>query len=205
MLDRVELEKIGLKYDRDVVLKSVTAHLHPCVVYGISGPNGSGKSTLMQIISGNLSPDRGCIQHFSNRDLIPADLVYKEMSFSAPYIRIPGALKLREVLDFSGKMKPWRNGLHSSAILALSGLEESADKKIKDFSSGMKQRVKLLLSVLQDSSLLLLDEPTTNLDDRAKAWFKDLLAAHSEDRIVLIASNETEDLDLCSEIILLPS
>lgn len=205
MLDRVELQKVGLKYGKDPVIKSVSTVLELNTLTGIAGPNGSGKSTLMQIISGNLSPSRGTVKFLNSGTPLPDEDIYKHMSYAAPYVDIPGELKLLELLQFTGRLKPWRNQYTAEEILLLSGLEQAAEKKLKDFSSGMKQRAKLTLALLQHTSLVLLDEPTSNLDDTAKKWFIELLDKHRAQRIVLIASNEREDLALCDRILQLPS
>ena len=205
MPDRIELKNVGLRYGSDAVLKSINAVLETETVVGVTGPNGSGKSTLLKIISGHLSPTRGRIDFFSANIPIPVAELYHQLTFSAPYIEIPDQMKLRELLNFTSKIKPWRDGWNDDSILELSGLEKSADKKIGDFSSGMKQRTKLLISIMQQSSLLILDEPGTNLDVKAKEWYRNLLSENMKGRVVVIASNEDFDLEPANRWIQLPA
>ena len=205
MPDRIELKNVGLRYGSDAVLKSINAVLETDTVVGVTGPNGSGKSTLLKIISGYLSPTRGRIDFFSANNLIPVAELYHQLTFSAPYIEIPDQMKLSELLSFTSKIKPWRDGWNDDSILGLSGLEKSADKKIGAFSSGMKQRTKLLISIMQQSSLLILDEPGTNLDVKAKEWYCNLLNENMSGRIVVIASNEDFDLEPANRWIQLPA
>ncbi|TVQ45069.1 MAG: ATP-binding cassette domain-containing protein [Saprospirales bacterium] len=205
MPDRIELKNVGLRYGLDAVLKSINAVLETDTLVGITGPNGSGKSTLLKVISGHLSPTKGRIDFFSANNKIPIAELYQQLTFSAPYIEIPDQMKLRELLSFTSKIKPWRDGLNDDSILELSGLEKSADKKIGAFSSGMKQRTKLLISIMQKSSLLILDEPGTNLDTTAKEWYLNLLSENMHGRIVVIASNEDFDLKPANRWIQLPA
>lgn len=206
MLSHLELEKIGVQFGRSAVLKSVSCTFHQNTISGIAGPNGSGKSTLLKIISGNLSPGKGQIQYYAQTGTtISKDDLYCHLSFSAPYMELPEELKFRELLDFVGSLSPWKDGLKTSDLLEISGLEPFADKKIKEFSSGMKQRAKLVSTILRQTDLLLLDEPTTNLDQKAKSWFFELLDQHGENRIVILASNEEGDLSICEQLIQLPS
>ncbi|TVR86729.1 MAG: ATP-binding cassette domain-containing protein [Saprospirales bacterium] len=205
MPDRIELEKIGLNYGASVVLNSVNLTLTNPSVTGIAGPNGSGKSTMLKIISGNLSPSRGKIIFHSGSNEIPDENIFEHLSFSAPYIDLPEALKLGEFFSFCGNLKKWKGGLNTGQVLKMSGLERFEKRKISNFSSGMKQRAKLTAAILQDTSLLILDEPGTNLDTKAKSWMYKLLKRYLDDRIVIIASNEGSDLEHCSRIIQLPS
>jgi ABC-type multidrug transport system ATPase subunit len=202
---RITLEGIGLNYGPSVVLNNVSYTFENPSVTGVAGPNGSGKSTLLKIISGNLSPSRGKITFFCAGEALPEEEIYTILSFAAPYIALPGELKMKELLKFCAQLKPWRPGLDTGKVMKYSELERFRERKIVHFSSGMKQRLKLAIAILQKSSLLILDEPGTNLDDRAKQWFSDLLKKNMDDRAVVIASNEKSDLQFCSDFIHLPS
>ena len=205
MLDRIELKNIGLRYDSDAVIKSINAVIEIGDIIGVTGPNGSGKSTLLQIISGHLSPTKGEIGFFHGMEKIPISDAFNHLSYAAPYIEIPEQIKLQELLKFTSKMKPWKKGWNNEGILEISGLKKAAEKKIGDFSSGMKQRTKLLIAIMQQSPLLILDEPGTNLDQQAKQWFLELLAKNLENRMVIIASNDAFDLEPANRWIQLPS
>lgn len=205
MIHQLQLKSIGLRYGRSVVLKSVShCFERPCCT-AIKGPNGSGKSSLLKIIAGNLTPGSGELEFSSQSGIIPQEKIFSELTYAAPYIELPGELSFREILAFCSHQKKWRNNLNIAEVIEISGLKKSVDKRIADFSSGMKQRVRLVLAILQESSLLILDEPGTNLDENARSWFLELLKKNMEDRITIIASNEAYDLQLCSSEIPLPA
>lgn len=111
MPDRIELEKIGLNYGASVVLNSVNLTLTNPSVTGIAGPNGSGKSTMLKIISGNLSPSRGKIIFHSGSNEIPDENIFEHLSFSAPYIDLPEALKLGEFFFLLRQSKEVERGV----------------------------------------------------------------------------------------------
>ena len=99
---------------------------------------------------------------------------------------------MTESIEFQEKFKPFQSGLTTKQIIELTGLEKSKDKQLKYYSSGMKQRVRLALAVLADTPLLLLDEPTSNLDKKAIDWYQKLVTDHSKERLIIVASNQQE-------------
>ncbi len=196
---RVELQEVGKRYRYEWVLRNLTATFHSGTQYAISGPNGSGKSTLLRILSGHLSPSKGRISfHHDNHQLDIGD-VYRHLSYAAPYIELIEALTLREAIRFQSRFKPFLQGLDTDRLIELLDLKRARDKQIRNFSSGMKQRVKLGLAICADSDLLLLDEPTSNLDTQGVQWYRELIQQFSEDRLVIIASNASVDFDFCQE------
>jgi ABC-type multidrug transport system ATPase subunit len=85
-------------------------------------------------------------------------------------------------------------------VARIAYLDQALDKPVLHFSSGMKQRLKLALAILSDTPLLLLDEPASNLDAEAIAWYRDLLQQHMAHRTLVIASNrQAAEHDLCTE------
>lgn len=196
----IEVKNISQRFESQWIFKNLNLSFQSNKVYGLSGPNGSGKSTLMKIISGGLEPAKGEItwDRMIFKDINTS--FFQKIGFAAPYIDIPYWLTLSEFIDFHFKLKPAVNNLTTTEILKVSGLENHKNKVIQTFSSGMKQRVKLLTTILSNYDTLLLDEPATNLDDKAKSWFKELLENNLNSRLVIIASNEKGDFELCREI-----
>jgi ABC-type multidrug transport system ATPase subunit len=158
----------------------------------ILGANGSGKSTLLQIIAGNLVPSEGTIS-YRNGTGIPGDAFYAHISMAAPYLELIEEFTLNEMLRFHAKFKTMKNGMGPDAIIERCYLGDAANKKIKDYSSGMKQRVKLALAILSDTPVLLLDEPCSNLDAKGVDWYKKLIEEFNKDRLIIVCSNEQKD------------
>ncbi|TVR38174.1 MAG: ABC transporter ATP-binding protein [Cryomorphaceae bacterium] len=189
---QLELKHIGKKFQRDWIFKDVNLLLEQNSITGITGPNGSGKSTLLQCVSGFVMPSEGSVTLFKDEKAIPDEELYRQVSIAAPYLDQHDWLTLRETIALQKKFKPFRNGLSDGDVIEKTGLQHAADKFLKQFSSGMRQRVKLALAMLADTSVLLLDEPTSNLDNQGINWFDTLLQSESHDRIVVICSNSQQ-------------
>ncbi|MEM9023528.1 MAG: ABC transporter ATP-binding protein [Bacteroidota bacterium] len=194
----ITLEKTGKKYHREWVFRGLDASFEPNRAYGIVGANGSGKSTLLQLIAGHIMPTEGSVAYALNGSPVPPEQVYRQVAVAAPYLELFEELTLQELLITHSRFKPYREQLTAKQVLAQLGLERVADRPVKQFSSGMKQRVKLGLAVLSDTQLLLLDEPVVNLDAAGVAWFHALLDRHREGRLLVTCSNHQEaELAFC--------
>ena len=186
---QITLEKISKKFNYEWIFKNVDYTFHSGQAYVLLGSNGSGKSTLMQIIGGNLLATSGLIKHIQETRVIPDDLLYRQVSISAPYLEVIEEFTLPEILEFHRKFKPFRNNLTDSQLIEITGLTKVRNKQIRYFSSGMKQRVKLTLAIMSDTAVVLLDEPSSNLDKQGVEWYQQLVENNLADRIFIVCSN----------------
>lgn len=191
----VKLENIGKKFGRNWILRNVNLEFLPGERYAILGNNGSGKSTLLKIISSQTSPNIGTISY----DNLELDDVHRKISYCAPYIDLVEELSLRELLVFVEKFKPFLAEYPIERILSIFNFDE--DKWIRDYSSGMKQRVKLALALFADVEVCLLDEPTSNLDEKGLEWYLSLLEELPPERTIIIASNIEREYSFCKHLI----
>ena len=194
---RIELENVSKRYRLEWIFKKVNQSFLPKEQYAITGPNGSGKSTLLKILSGHLSPSKGKVRFFDQEKAIDPNEVYRHVSYAAPYIELLEEFTLTEAINLHGKFKSFLHQLQTKDLIDILGFQKSKNKPIRHFSSGMKQRLKLVLSICSDTPLLLLDEPTTNLDTQGINWYRQLIATYAKDRLVVIASNVDVDFDFC--------
>ena len=194
---KVQLKQVGKRFKYEWIFKGIDKDFVSGQSYAIQGPNCSGKSTLLKILSGHLSPSKGKIEFSSQGQSIDINQVYKSLTYAAPYIDLIEDFTLTEAIDFHQKFKPLLEGFDTRALIQLLRFERSADKAVKFFSSGMKQRLKLVLALASDSEMVLLDEPGTNLDTQGIEWYRELIERFSADRLVIIASNVKEDFDFC--------
>jgi ABC-type multidrug transport system ATPase subunit len=197
---RVYLYDIAKRYEQQFILKSLDRKYEAGEIYGLAGPNGAGKSTLMKIISGYLNYSSGKLEYWNGEQLVQRNEVYTEVSYVAPYMAVTDEFSLEEMFVFQQRFKAFRQRMLFSEFLDTIELKNQGSKPIKYYSSGMQQKIKLGLSILADSSLLLIDEPTSYLDSTAKAWFLEILGKNKSDRTVIIASNDVEDFFYCTEI-----
>lgn len=195
----ISTDKVGKRFLNSWIFRDISLELKSGVTYALIGHNGSGKSTLLQILAGYLSPSEGEVifEHQGNK--VKRDDIHKFLSFCSPYTELIEELTLEEHLDFHQKFRPFVDDLDVNAVMEIMELEREWDKAVRFFSSGMKQRLKLALSILSQSGFILLDEPSTNLDQASTQWFLNLLEEYRGDRIIVIASNVEADLQLCTD------
>lgn len=172
----------------------------------ILGGNGSGKSTFLKLLSGALSPSGGEINIESDQSKLDVSAWMRSVAFCAPYTELIESYTLDELAEFQSSFRPFRNNIQAKDILEIAELGHARNKEIKHFSSGMRQRAKLALTILSDTPILLLDEPVSNLDKKAMAWMKNLLVEHLGNRIFVVGSNyQPEEIALCTEGITIQS
>jgi ABC-type multidrug transport system ATPase subunit len=200
----IQLTDIGKRYGFEWIFKGLNYQFISGEAYAITGPNGSGKSTLLKVISGGLTPSKGDIHyHFEGiRNPDKSDLI-TQTAFAAPYISLIQELTLAEMIDFHFR---FRKMLVANAheMLHLNGLAAHINKPIGQFSSGMIQRLKLSLAIMSDTPVLLLDEPTSNLDAQGCQWYQDMLLKFKNDRILIIGSNQPHEYELTNAALHVP-
>lgn len=189
----IALHQAGKRYNFNWIFKSIDLHLIAGSRWVFLGSNGSGKSTLMQLISGSTILSEGSIVWKLNDQVIPQEEVYQYISIAAPYLELIEEFTLEEHIRFHFSVKKPLNQMEIKEILDISGLANRAQLKVGYFSSGMKQRLKLLLAILSDTPLLLLDEPLSNLDKDASKWYLNMVERFGTNRTIVVCSNSVEE------------
>ncbi|OAV45927.1 hypothetical protein A3850_013750 [Lewinella sp. 4G2] len=201
----VTASELGKRFGREWILRGLSEQLRTEETVGITGRNGSGKSTLLRLLCGQLSSSRGGVSWKIDGEDINISQWYQHVSWSGPYLEVVEELTVEEILAFNFKFKPLRPGLNLAELPKILGLEKVRRRPLRDCSSGMRQRVVLGLALFAATPLLLLDEPTVTLDEAAKAWFQEQLMLARPGRLVVIASNDADDLNQCTRVITLKS
>lgn len=194
---KIFLENIGRRYNREWIFRGINYTFEQGKSYAILGANGSGKSTLLQVISASLTPSDGTISYLKEGKIVDIDTAFRQLSVAAPYLELIEEFTLQEQIDFHFSFKSYQKGLDGGNVVEILGFESSRNKAIKYFSSGMKQRTKLALAFCSDTPILLLDEPASNLDKSGMAWYLDLIAKFTADRMVIIGSNQEQEYNFC--------
>lgn len=196
---KINLEHIGRRFNREWIFRDVNYIFESGTSYAILGANGAGKSTILQVISGSLSSSEGIITYSKDGILLNQENVFEHLSMAAPYLELIEEFTLKELIDFHFRFKKYRSGLDRDLLIELMGLKRSEHKAIKNFSSGMKQRVKLALAFCSDTEIILLDEPASNLDQQSLEWYLSLIEKYSSERILIICSNQLQEYSFCKE------
>jgi ABC-type multidrug transport system ATPase subunit len=203
----VRLLNVGKRYNREWIFRHCSYTFTSGKNYAITGPNGSGKSTLLQVIAGATLHNEGTVEYQNeqiteNGQRTTVDVHhYKSISMAAPYLELIEEMTAKEMLDFHSKFKPLIQSLPIAEMLKIVGLENAVNKQLRYFSSGMKQRLKLAQAFFSNTPVLLLDEPTTNLDADGIALYKTLISNYTKDKLVIVSSNVKEEYGFCEEVI----
>jgi ABC-type multidrug transport system ATPase subunit len=198
---RIVTTELGKKFHNEWVFKNLNLHFSTHQVYAFTGPNGSGKSTLLLILSGLLPFTTGNIHYYNAENQpIGSDSIFKYLSLAAPYTELIEDFTLEEHLKFHFHFKEIAPGYTIPKIISSLSLERARHKYIRQFSSGMKQRLKLGLAFYSQSELLLLDEPSSNLDVKGVAWYKEEVLKASKGKLLIICSNQPHEYDFCKNI-----
>ncbi len=195
----IQVQNASKRFHREWIFKNLNLELSKGDSIAITGGNGSGKSTLLKCLSGAIPLTSGAIQYQSGATQIVEEQWFRSLALATPYLELPEEFTLSEVLSFHFQFKNPLQQRSNAEILEILGLEKHKSKAISQFSSGMKQRVKLALAIFSEVPFLLLDEPTTNLDKQGVTWYLDLIQQFSQDRIVMICSNDPREYDFCEK------
>ena len=150
------------------------------------------------------SPSKGTVAYKTEADVqIEQAAVFNQVGFSAPGQEIIDELTLNEFLEFHFSFKRLLPTLTITDIIELTGLKNSANKPIGDYSSGMRQRVKLAQAIFSDTPVLLLDEPCTNLDQQGVEQYRSWIETYTKGRTIVVASNDPREYFFCREQIAL--
>jgi ABC-type multidrug transport system ATPase subunit len=193
------LTDAGKRFNRNWIFRHLTYEFSAGQSYAIIGPNGSGKSTLLQVLSGAMQMNEGNGQWAMDNRQIETENIYNNVSICAPYLELVEEMTLKEFLDFHHRFKPFLSSVTPEKIISLLGLEDAADKQIRNFSSGMKQRVKLAQAVFSEVPVVLLDEPCTNLDAAGVALYLQLITDYCQNRLVIVSSNDEVEYGFCEQ------
>ncbi|PKD43005.1 ABC transporter ATP-binding protein [Rhodohalobacter barkolensis] len=193
----IKAQNIEKKYGTKRVLTGIDFHYQSSVL-GIAGSNGSGKSTLLKMLSGLLKPTSGNIfWNIDGADFLPK-AISPYLGFAAPYIQLYEELTVEENLRFLVNLQKNSVIEDLNALLSRFEVKKFRNSLYGNLSTGQQQRVKLASTVIKNPSILMLDEPGSNLDEKGKVLIQSLVQSFREDeRMVIIASNQTDELDMC--------
>jgi heme exporter protein A len=200
----LRVESLEKKFGRRLIFRGISFEIKERGIFGIAGSNGSGKSTLVKTIAGLIAPSEGRVIHSLNGKGIEAEKLHNHIGFVSPYLVLYDEFTASENLDHVLKIRGVKgNKERIEYLLKEFKLFHRKDDMVKTYSSGMKQRLKFIFSLVHEPELLIYDEPTSNLDEEGKGAVYKIVEEEGEKNVVIIASNEATDLALCNEKIIL--
>lgn len=193
-------------YSHRLIFGNVSISLNEQNSIGVVGKNGSGKSTLIKVIAGIISQSKGDVRLSVDEKVIPKDLQFKHIGLLSPYLSLYDELTGYENLQFFINIKCQDKSSSEKEekinfLLEKVGLFKRKKDLYKNYSSGMKQRLKLAFALLNDPALLLLDEPCANLDKEGIDVVYGFAEEQRKKGVLIVATNEESDLQLCDTLI----
>ena len=200
----IHSQNLSKLFGRRLIFKDINFSWSGNGIFGISGPNGSGKSTIVKIVAGLIAASSGKLIHKNSEVEIIPELLHNHIGFVSPYLVLYEEFSAWENLKIFSKIR----GVTFNKELILFYLNKflldtRKDDLVKTYSSGMKQRLKFIFALMHSPEVLIFDEPTSNLDEEGKKVVYNIVKEEGKNKIVIIASNEVKDLELCDEVLLL--
>lgn len=193
---------IRKNFGRLLVFDSVNFELGIGSSLAIAGKNGSGKSTLVKIIAGLLSPSSGEVIYQIDGKKIDKLEWFKYVGFVAPYLQLYDEFTGYENIEILARIRGLRNYKEKiNEVLELVNLYSRRNDLVRGYSSGMKQRLKYACALLHEPMVLILDEPTSNLDSEGVEMVWALAEKQKKKGILIVATNEPEELQMCDDVV----
>ena len=197
------IDRLTKQYQNKIAVDRVSLRLEKGV-YGLLGSNGAGKTTLMRMICGILKPTGGTVTFNGmdvSREEYRAVLGYLPQDFGY-YPDFTGMDFLLYMASLKGLS---RNTARKKAkkLLEMVNLTDSAGKKIRTYSGGMKQRLGIAQALLNDPQIIVLDEPTAGLDPKERVKFRNLIAELGKDNIVILSTHILSDIEHIADVVLM--
>jgi len=195
-LINVKSESIEKKFGKTLLFSNINFTIGKGDSFYITGPNGSGKSTLLQILAGIQKPTSGNVIYTSDNSVVKSEFYKNFYGFTGPQVNPYDMLTSIENLKFTSSASVDENKMIE--YLHKFDLYKHRLKHVKYYSSGMKQRLRLIHALINNPAILLLDEPCSNLDTKGRDILYGILEGIKSTKIIIIATNESDDINLCS-------
>lgn len=202
---KLTIENLSKEFRGNLAVHNLQAELTEGV-YGLLGPNGSGKTTLLRIITGILKPSRGRVL-VDGQDIAVLGDKYRDMLGYLPQeFGVYRNFSAKRFLAYIASLKAINKEQIEDRVeetLKLVNLWEDRDKKLSKFSGGMKRRIGIAQALLNDSKVLILDEPTAGLDPKERARLRNIISELSINRIVLFSTHIVSDIEYIAKEVML--
>jgi len=193
---KLVLQNIKKSYEGKILFSNLNLRFEFENSYAVVGKNGSGKTTLLKVIMGFSKPDNGAI-YWENRENIKTEISYSDFAFSGIQQQLFEDLTVLDIIKFHFKFRTPIDSNYKEVIKAVFN-QSLLNKKANQLSAGWLNRLKLLLSILTQSKVLILDEPFSNMDEDGIEKFVEIIKTYSDKRILIVAGNREDELAMCN-------
>jgi ABC-2 type transport system ATP-binding protein len=198
----MQVDHVSRWYGNVVAVNDVTFALGPGIT-GLLGPNGAGKSTLLHLLAGLLAPSAGTVR-IDGRTPFGDPAVYSIVGLVPEREAVPGYLTGRQFVRSNAELQSVADVASATDVaIATVGMSEAADRPIRTYSKGMRQRMKVAAALVHDPRILLLDEPFNGMDPRQRLHMMELLRRMAADgRAILFSSHILEEVERLAQAVL---
>lgn len=191
----LEIDNLGKRYGETWALRNVSFNFSDGVV-GLLGPNGAGKSTLMRIVTTFTTPTEGTVRWRGTDVTESRQAVREDVGYLPQEFGVYPHLTAEEFLSYLAGIRGVSSaGERIDELLALVNLDHARDRRIGEYSGGMRQRIGIAQALLTDPALLVVDEPTVGLDPEERVRFRNVLTELGEDRVVVLSTHIVPDIE----------
>lgn len=205
-MNELKIKDLSKHYGKKAALSNISITLNDGI-YGLLGPNGAGKSTLMNIITQNISFDKGGSIEWNGENTLKMGADFRSLiGFMPQQQELYPTFTAERFVGYLAALKgilPNKIKDEVLRVLTLVELSDYANKKIGGFSGGMKQRVLIAQALLGDPKLIILDEPTAGLDPKQRVIMRRLIGSLSEGRIIIVSTHIVSDIETIADRIVM--
>ncbi len=196
----IKVKNLNFSYTNVPFIEQVNFQVNTGEILGFLGPSGAGKSTMQKILTGLISSYSGSVQVDGTEVKHHDNNFYENIGVDFEFPSLYGNLTAKENLRFFGSLYRKQGDIHT--LLSSVGLSSDGDKKVSDFSKGMKSRLNFIKALLHDPSILFLDEPTSGLDPSNARLMKNIILAQKSlgKTIILTTHNMYDATELCDRV-----
>ena len=192
---KCEVSELSQRFQHFYLFKDLSFSITSGEIWIISGDNGAGKSSLLKILANGIEPYSGESNLFIDDQKIEKENIWKYLSLVAPYQELPEELSLFELIKFQNQISDPKTPVSGfEKLIKLFELENEINRPLGQFSTGMGQKCKIILAIGMSRPIVLLDEPTSNLDASSFDKFWDLVEGMKKEHLIIVATNDEKEL-----------
>lgn len=193
------IKDVGKKFNHNWIFRHINIIFETGGKYAIIGNNGSGKTTFLKILAGIVPLSEGNIIYKKNNRIFKEETIFRHLALVGPYTELIEEFTLNELFFFYSQFK--KLSISFEQLLQITNFKNFSKLQVKNFSSGMKQKLKLALALFSETEILFLDEPTSNFDRENINWYLEVIEQAAKNKTLIVCSNQQYEYSFCQNVL----